>query len=596
MIAYLVMNHNLNKRIRNRIIMIKRTIIIPAFILLSFLPLTAQVKKQETGLKREVTLYNPYKPALAQSKKRSFLPVMNDTLKINPVFKYDSNTEPFFPSYTISPIRAANLLPDPLPKLYKSFLNIGMGNYFSPLGEISITNERSKKGALGFYARHFSSNGKVELQNSEKVFAGYMDNDASLFSKKFFRKNLLESSVDFRQKVRYAYGYDPVITDYSPEKSDIRMRYNNIGAKASLSSITLDSSSLSYDFDLYYNFFHNAKNLYQHNIGIDGIMAKSYKGFYMGSGISYVLYKPADSLSKSSDFIFSLSPFIKKTSEQWSFKLGAQALMDRFFNFHIYPDIDFGFNVVPSYIRFFAGLSGKLERNEPFKIISDNPYLESDQFSGFVPNGFLFRLPDTDHKLIISAGLKGNTGLNGNYLVSASYSLIDDMLFYSNLVFPDTLSPRAIGNYFIPLSESGDLLKIHAEMNGAVTDKLNFYWTADYYNYDIVGYAWNKPDWDGKVGLKYNLRDKIIAGMEFTAIGKRRQIVNGDLLSMQAGHTSTVIEMPSHFNLNLSAEYRYSKILSIWTKFNNISTNRYYEWAYYPSQRFQFMLGFTYSL
>ena len=144
--------------------MMKRNLIITAFIILCLLPVNAQVKKQETGLKREVTLYNPYKPSLPESKKRSFLPDMNDTMKVKPDFSYDIKTEPFMPEYTISPIKAASLLPDPLPKLYKSFVNIGIGNYFTPLAEISITNERSKKGTIGFYGRHFSSNGKVELR------------------------------------------------------------------------------------------------------------------------------------------------------------------------------------------------------------------------------------------------------------------------------------------------------------------------------------------------------------------------------------------------------------------------------------------------
>ena len=79
-------------------------------------------------------------------------------------------TTPFLPEYTISPIKAAALLPDPLPKLYKSYVNIGLGNYLTPLAEISITNERSKKGAIGFYARHFSTNGKIELENGKKSF------------------------------------------------------------------------------------------------------------------------------------------------------------------------------------------------------------------------------------------------------------------------------------------------------------------------------------------------------------------------------------------------------------------------------------------
>ncbi len=76
--------------------------------------------------------------------------------------------------------------------------------------------------------------------------------------------------------------------------------------------------------------------------------------------------------------------------------------------------------------------------------------------------GSLFRLPDTDHKFIVTSGLKGNTGVGGNYLVSATYSVIDRMLFYSNIVFPDTVPLRAAGNYFLPISEAvGNVLNLH---------------------------------------------------------------------------------------------------------------------------------------
>jgi len=571
--------------------MIKRTLIIPAFILLCLIPVSAQVKKQETGPKREVTLYNPYKPSLQEIKKRSFLPDMNDTIKVVPKFRYDVRTEPFMPAYTISTINAAALLPDPLPKLYKSYLNIGLGNYLTPLAEISITNERSKKGTIGFYGRHFSTNGKVKLQNDKKVFAGYMDNDASVFGRKFFRKNLFESSVDFIHKTRYAYGYDTSITNYSPAKKDIRRGYDNIGAKASFSSLTLDSTSFSYDFDIFYNFFSTTGNLYQHNAGIKGMMAKSYKGFYIGSGIDYELFKHSDSLFNKSGFgIASISPFIKKSTEQWSFKLGFQALLDEYLGsiplFHFYPDVNFGFKIVPSYVSFFVGLSGKLEKNEPLKIFSENPYLQSDVY--------LFTLQNTDHKLIVSSGLKGNTGLGGNYLASVTYSMINNMLFYYNLDYPIMLSQ--MGNYFIASADDVELLQIHGEISGIINDKISYMGNMNRYKYTLTNnsFVWNKPEWDAKLGLKYNLRDKILVGMELTGTGKRMLgVLNADFFKDPPEYK---FETPVHLNLNLSAEYRYTKILSFWAKFNNISNNRYYEWAYYPSQRFLCMLGFTYSL
>ena len=573
--------------------MIKQNFIIAAFICFSFLPVNSQVKNQDDGLKREVTLYNPYKPSLPDFKKRSYLPDMSDTIKVRTEFHYEVNANPFFPEYTVSPIKAVSLLPDPLTKLYKSYINIGIGNYLTPLAEISITNERSKIGTLGFYGRHFSTNGNVELQNGKKVFAGYMDNDASLFGKKFFRQSLLESSIDFTQKVRYAYGYDTSMTDYIPFKKDIRLNYNNIGAKASLASLNMDSASLSYKFNIDYNYFYNAKNLSQHNFGVSGLVAKSFNGLYIGSGLNYDTYKLSDSILSRPKYIVSISPFIRKSNELWNFNLGLQVLLERNMSdsaeLHFYPDLNFGFNAVPKYICWFAGLSGKLETNDPLKIISENPFLLRD--------GSLFTLPNTDHSLIISTGLKGNTGIGGNYLVSASYSLINNMLFYSNLISPLGILRHEIGNYFVPLPDNVELLKIQGEINGIIGDKISYNGNVNFYKYTLTSneYAWNKPGWESRLGLKYNLKDKIILGAELTGIGKRKLSVV-DLDISRSPVLNQVIDTPVHFNLNLSAEYRYSKILSLWAKFYNLSNNPYFEWAYYPSQRFNCMLGFTYSL
>jgi hypothetical protein len=289
---------------------------------------------------------------------------------------------------------------------------------------------------------------------------------------------------------------------------------------------------------------------------------------------------------------------MKKSSSQWSYKLGLQLLLEKdmtaFTSLHVYPDVNFNLTIVPSYINFFAGLSGKLEKNEPLNIISENPFLMHD--------GSLYKQPSTSHDLIVFTGLKGNSGLDGNYVISASYSLISDMLFYSNIFRTDTVFTPYRGNYFSALTDDVELLNVHAEMGGKINDKLTFNGAANLNRYTLskFKYAWNKPGWDAKFGLKYNLRDKIIAGMEITLQGKRKLVVNGEsllLLSSQIVQNSPFIyEMPTHLNLNLSAEYRYSKILSFWTKLNNIANNRYYEWAYYPSQGFLFMLGFTYSL
>ncbi len=533
---------------------------------------------QEQDLKREVTLYNPYIPSLSDFRKKSILPTITDTAVVKPEFTYSVSTNPYSPDYSISPIKAAAMEPDPLEKLYKSYVNLGLGNYMSPLAEVSVTNERSKKGAYGLYAKHYSTNGKVKLQNDKRVFAGYMDNDVSLFGKKFFSGNYLEGSVNYAGKTRYAYGYDTSIVDYDPEKKDIRIGYNNIGAALSFTSINLDSSDFSYDFDVDYSMFFNSRSLRQNSFGLAGSMAKTYKDFYVGSGLEMDFYRPSRDITERMKYVVALSPFISKSTSQWSFRLGLQLVLDKdtssTVKFHFYPDARFSFNIVPTYITFFAGLNGKLEKNTPDKVIEENPFLLRD--------GTLYTLPNTSHSLILSGGLKGNTGIGGNYLISASYSMITEMLFYSNLIFNDPLFDYQVGNHFFPIADDAELFNLHGEINGLIGDKLSYRGIANYYNYNLSrnDYPWGKQPWDGQFGIKYNLRNKIIAGIELTALGKRRFLsVTNDLYLPS---TSYVFKSPVHVNANISAEYRYTRILSFWLKLNNLAVNRNYDWAFYP--------------
>jgi hypothetical protein len=196
----------------------------------------------------------------------------------------------------------------------------------------------------------------------------------------------------------------------------------------------------------------------------------------------------------------------------------------------------------------------------------------------------------------LSGGLKGNAGMGGNYLISASYSMITNMLFYSNLVFSDPLFESQVGNLFFPIQDDAELLNLHGEITGIIGEKISYRGKANYYNYNLSRneYPWSKQPWDGQIGVKYNLRNKIIAGIEITALGKRRFISSRNDLYLPS--TSYVFESPVHVNTNLSAEYRYTKILSFWLKVNNIAVNRNYDWAFYPTQRFMCMLGLTYSL
>ncbi|MFN8209264.1 MAG: hypothetical protein U0T82_17950, partial [Bacteroidales bacterium] len=57
-----------------------------------------------------------------------------------------------------------------------------------------------------------------------------------------------------------------------------------------------------------------------------------------------------------------------------------------------------------------------------------------------------------------------------------------------------------------------------------------------------------------------------------------------------------VREIKPWVDINMGLEYRYTKALSGFIQFNNLSATHYQQWYNYPVQRFQAMLGFTYAL
>jgi len=559
-----------------------------SYITLAALLLTvlATGQTQEDTIKRSVTLYNPYKPSLQEATKRALLPSAADTSKVDVAFSYDFTPGAFIPVYNISPIKSAVLSPDPLPELRKGYVSLGFGTYLSPYLEISLSNGRSKKGTIGLFTRSYASAGEMELKNKDVVYAGFMDNQAILYGRKFFRRSRLDTDIDFKQMSRFAYGYDTDITGYHPDKNDIRSRYYDVTGTARYFTMEPDSNDLNWDATLRYNLFSRAGSGTQNNPGITLKAGTNMFGFYGAATVNYDLWLFSKDIDSKSRNLFSLAPYITKGTEDWRFRFGLKAYFDIKENqdplsagitkayTYFYPDVSFTFRIIPRFLRFTAAIDGSLENNQAQNTAYVNPWL--------MPGDTLFRLRNTDNQLRVTAGLSGSMNVAATYSLDVSYTLFKDLLLFMN----DTIG---VGNYFVPVYDDGNLLKVHGETAFPVDQQLTISMTGNYYKYNLSGqeHAWHKPGWEGSVRADYNLRNKIVASATFSLIGQRYARI--------AAPENTV-KFNVHPNLNLGAEYRYTPVLSFWLKCNNISYNRYYEWNYYPARNFMILGGFTYSL
>lgn len=549
--------------------------------------LIAGAQTQDETLRRSVTLYNPYKPTLQEATKRALMPSADDTTTVKVEFSYDFTPGSFVPEYEVSPIKSAVLSPDPLEVLKKGYVSMGFGTYLSPYLEISLSNGRSVKGNVGLFARSYGSFSNIELENDARVYGGFMDNQALLYGKKYFRRSRFDTDFDFRQMSRFAYGYDPDVIGYDPEKKDIRSLYYDVTAMGRYFTMEPDSNDLNLDATLSYNLFTREGSGMQHNPSLEAIVGTNIVGrLYGGLKLNYDLYLFAKGIDSKTRNLVQAEPYITKGNDDWRFKFGLLVAGDLKENndpllggdlklyMHFYPDVSFTFKVIPKFLRFTAAIDGSLEDNQARNTAYVNPWV--------LPGDTLFILRSTDNQLRIKAGVSGTMNVSATYALDVSFTMFRDMLLFMN----DTVG---VGNYFVPVYDDGNLLKVHGEVNYPVNRQLALSFTGNYYGYDLSGqeYAWHKPQWEGSIKADYNLRNKIIASGELTLLGKRYARVRAP--------EETVL-LPFHPNLNLGAEYRYTPDISFWVKCNNISYNRFFEWNYYPSRNFMILGGITYSL
>ncbi|HUW93431.1 MAG TPA: hypothetical protein VMV74_09715 [Bacteroidales bacterium] len=541
---------------------------------------------QDETIKRSVTLYNPYKPTLQEATKRAILPAVDDTSRVRVDFKYTFTPGTFTPEYKVAPIKSASLSPEPLPDLKKGYVSLGLGTWLSPFLEVSVSNGRSRKGVLGIYTRSYASAGKISLADANRVFAGFMDNQAIVYGKKYFRRSRFDTNIDIKQMSRYAYGYDPDVTGYDPSRKDIRSLYYDVTGTARYFTMEPDSSDLNWDATVKYNLFSRGGVGFQHNPGFSVKGEKNMFGFYGGADIDYDLYLFSDKIDSKARNLFSLSPYITRGNDEWRFRFGFTVAADIRENIeplsggalkayiYFFPDVSFTFRVIPSFLRFTAAIDGSLDNNQAKNTAYINPWI--------MPGDTLFTLRNTDNKLRLTAGVAGNLNVSATYAFDVSYTIFNDMLLFMN----DTVG---VGNYFLPVYDNGDLFKIHGETVYPFNRQITLSFLGNYYRYSMSGqeHAWHKPAWNVTLKGDYNLRNKIIASASLTVLGERYAMI-------RAPESSVIL--PVHPNLNLGVEYRYTPALSFWVKANNISYNRYYEWNYYPAQNFMILGGFTYSL
>lgn len=525
-----------------------------------------------------VTVVKSFQPTIADAYKINDMPVVKDSIPPPPKLNYSINSKKVFTPFTVETLKSAKMVGEPLTKLYSSFIKVGAGNYNTPYVEIFHANGRSKDISYGAHLKHFSSKADMEGYG----FGGLSDNQIELFGKKFFRKHTLAGNLDYNRNVIHYYGYDTSIVHLS-DKDYIKQRYSNIGGNAALQSHYTDSVHANYFLKLKYYYLTDFYKTSENNIYAAGDFSGYYEKQLVHVPVTVDYYNNKSATDTANSVLIGLAPYITASGDKWSTRIGIGVSIEGNQNnksrFLFYPNIDFNYNVVENIIIPYAGFTGGLKKNSLKTLTDENPFL--------VPNP---DMKNTNTKWEMYGGLRGSISKTLSYNTRTSYSKTEDLYFFVN----DNSDLFIKG--FNVVYDDATIWNVHGELQFQSTEKIKLIAKGDYNKCTMATELkpWHRPTLQLTFSGNYNLKNKIIVCADVFVVGKRfaYSTAQGQGLGVTVSSTS-ITELKTIVDANLSLEYRYSKKLSGFLNFNNLGFKRYEIWNNYPSYKFNFLAGIT---
>lgn len=537
--------------------------------------LTVFAVSGQTGIDKEIVVIKPYQPTLSDAFKINVLPGVSDTLQVRPEFHYVIRPEKYETGFEVKPIKAASLVAQPPEKLYKGYLKLGMGNHLMPLAELNISSLYSNKSIYGIELRHNSINGKIRLSDDVHIKPGLNENALKLSGSRIFDNSRLSGALSAGYHGINYYGIDPEV-DSLPDYKDIRQNFLRAGGEVCWESLNKRTEVFNYRTTAGYSFVQDKFSNYQHEIEILADFNRFIKGQMFGLDAGWTQLISSPSVDSSGLSVLRLAPWISKRTDEYNYLLGARLAVeidDEGPTMHIYPRAKFQINVVDGVLMPYLVLDGYLKENNYAVLSRENPYI--------LPG---LNLKSTSNKVTFMGGLAGSLTTKLSYDINGSYTLADDLYFYVN----DTAS--VYGNRFDALLDDGEKIQVHGEISYRTSEKLWFYLSQNYYSYELenLEHPWHKQQYDLTFSVRYNLKDKILADLDIFYLGDR--------YARNFDPDGEPYLIDGTLDMNIGLEYRYTKALSVFLRLNHLMGSEQFLYYQYPTMRFNFLAGFTYSL
>jgi len=576
----------------NKLITITLLIIAPS--------IWGQTDPDEGGLNNSsTTVFTKVERYVARSNRVVTQPKIIDTAVIIPAQDYARIEKQEQVLTTVDPIKAARLkIVQPISKLYNSYAKVGFGNYLSPYVDLHFMEKRSRAGMWGANLRHFSSRDA----HKDLHFSGFSDNHVSLYGTRFFERHQLSGKAKFDYDGVHQYGTQ---NDTSITRAQIRQRFYNYQIDGRYKSYYEDSTHLDKDINIGYYYFRDHKDTKdsakvdygrEHHFNIGAQMGKyANKEYFQGDiNLDYnqaygKQINPCPqcdipyNAEKRGNAILGLGFRVITQRDKFRVKAGLKIDIDmpdhRTSNPKLYafPDAEVKYSLFNDIFVPYVGVTRELRRNSYKTLANENPFVLSN-----------IELINTNNAYKIYGGFKGTLSRKTDFGVGINYGKYNSV----PLFITDTL--LSFDNRFEVVYDTFNITNIFAEVSFHKGEVLKIYAKGDYYMYSQgrEEAPWYMPEYKISLNATYDMSDKIIVRLKTYILGGRKA---SNIKPIYENNGTTINDLGAFVDVNLGAEYRYTKRLSAFLNFNNILSKKYQLYQNYPLQGINILGGITWS-
>jgi hypothetical protein len=534
------------------------------FLAVSMISIGATVHAQDTVRKRTVEVTSQFKPSLKEAAKINLnaSPATVDTSR--PRLQYQIPNQNLQFVYQPGMLKPLALDVDTGGRWNnESYVKAGYGSFKTPYLQAGLSIGDGKTVGVNGYARHTSSEGKIDYQKySSTMF------DANAF---FQTAKSLEWNARFggEQNTYYKYGYDH--NQFSFDEDSLKMRYQTWRGRLAMHNLNQTQFGISYAPEVRVEAFRDQLNNTESNSYIKLPMRKVVGRVFevdATAELSFSRYKPDDKDKINNNYV-SLAPTILFKTPNASLHAGIKPSWDNG-EFILFPNVMGEIGTKDKRFAIQAGWAGYL-RNSGYQYVAGfNPWI-------WAPSTVMNTRIEERY-----AGVKGAVGDHFAFSAKMAYNKLNHQPLYLNNQVNGGKS------YEIVYEPEMDHFQLGGEMGLTFGEQFSLISNLainKYRNIEVNKKAWGLLPLEFTTKMRVQvLKDLFITSDLFAFDGPWYQENDGDAKQLQGS-----------VDVSAGAEFKIVKNVKIWAQFNNLFNKEYQRWNQYPVYGFNVLGGVVFS-